>query len=100
MAATLAVWGAAPADAAPVRKAALPVRIPVCPQAWPTVLLFLGLETQWRIALGFGACVYLGLDYGSAEILRRDDPELAGASIRDLRIMEAAAREILNQQEE
>lgn len=71
---------------------------------WPSVLIFLALETQWRcVARGTtGVLLWLGLDYGSvsallsrrtkAERRRRSDAEV----FADLCIMEREALNVMN----
>lgn len=65
-------------------------------EIWPTVILFLSLQTQWRLVAGFGSASYCGLDYGAAAVLMQHDPACQGANWSDLRIMEAEALPILN----
>lgn len=62
----------------------------VLPECWPTVDLFLRVQTQWRFA-GMGHPV--GLDYNAADVVMRRlgvaDPE--GKIFAGLQIMEVAA---------
>lgn len=62
----------------------------VWPCNWDAVTAFLAVETQWRVALGFGGMAWLGLDYGAADVVfrRRDLSDEAFAS---LQIMEREA---------
>ena len=72
---------------------------------WPSVLLFLELETQWRcVARGMtGVLLWLGLDYGAvADVLemrskaarrRRSNKRV----FEDLRILEREALTIMNE---
>ncbi len=71
---------------------------------WPSVLLFLRLETQWRcVARGMGGILHwLGLDYAAAAALldqrtrgeKRRHP--ARRLLDDLRIIEREALAIMN----
>lgn len=71
---------------------------------WPSVLLFLDLETQWRcVARGMGGILHwLGLDYAAACALldQRSRAEQRRHPSRqlldDLRIMEREALPIMN----
>jgi hypothetical protein len=63
------------------------------------ITLFLRLQTQWRIAAGFGFARFVGLDYGGvqhamslANIPRRDRERL----FEQLQVMESAALKELN----
>lgn len=71
---------------------------------WPenaqAVEVFCGLGSQWRLLTGTGATYWQGLRYEAIEpvlrlmgVPRRDWPPLFGR----LRVMEAAAREALNE---
>lgn len=68
---------------------------------WLSFEVFCALGTQWRIVSGFGGGYYEGLDYAA---ITRDFMGAMGVKKRrrkrvfnDLRIMEAAALEILNE---
>ena len=37
--------------------------VEVWPSNWLSLRVFLAVETQWRIVMGFGVSAYLGLDY-------------------------------------
>lgn len=59
-----------------------------------TVRIWLGSETQWRVAAGMRGIVWLGLDYGAVDVLlRRSGLEEGSASevFGDLMLMEAEA---------
>ena len=62
---------------------------------WPAVTVFLALATQWRVLLGMGGLVWLGLDYAAVDVVMRRLAVPEGA-FADIRIMEAAALPILN----
>lgn len=69
---------------------------------WLTVRLFLDLSTQWRLAVGMGCAVWLGLDYPAvlAHLRMRGVKRCDRARIFDgIRIMEGAALPILNRQQ-
>lgn len=72
------------------------VRVPAA--IWPAVCLFRALETQWRIAVGFGVSAWLGLDYPAADVLMRRTPAFAAVDFADLQVMEAEALIILNKE--
>jgi hypothetical protein len=62
----------------------------VWPENWPALLMFLRMETQWRI--GFGGRE--GLDYSVLEWLLKLYPEDNPRQLfEDLRVMEAAILE-------
>jgi hypothetical protein len=67
----------------------------VLPENWPTIQMFLRVQTQWRTAMNG----LVGLDYGAVEWLFRlyavDDPR---ALLEGLQVMEAAAIVKLNDQ--
>lgn len=69
----------------------------IWPDNWAALRLFLAVETQWRVQLGVGVVVHLGLDYAALEAAMRmsgvADP---AAMFADLRAMERAALPILN----
>lgn len=59
---------------------------------WDSVIAFLDCGTQWRLAVGMGGAVWLGLDYAGVDVvLRHMDLADAGAVFADLRVMERAA---------
>nr|WP_245258663.1 DUF1799 domain-containing protein [Methylopila sp. M107] len=64
---------------------------------WAAVTAFLALDTQWRVVARWGGgFVYLGLDYPAVDVVlrRRKADE---ATFDDLRLMEGAAIEVLNE---
>lgn len=62
-----------------------------------TVVMFMRLQTQWRVAEG----VFLGLNYQSAEfLLKIHGVEDAAAMMDDLQAMEMAALHVLNKRKE
>lgn len=67
----------------------------VLPENWPTIQMFLRVQTQWRTAMNG----LVGLDYGAVEWLFRlyavDDPRTL---LEGLQVMEAAAIVKLNDQ--
>ena len=70
---------------------------PVAACNWDSLLAFLDCATQWRVGVGFGAMVWVGLDYTACDVVLRrrsyPDPDRVFA---DLRVMEDAALAILN----
>lgn len=74
----------------------------VWPENWDSVILFLRLHTQWRIAAGMGGLVYLGLDYSAIEpAMRLCAIPRAGRENKfdDLQTMERAALQVLNKKD-
>lgn len=73
--------------AAPARTA-----YEVWPENWDAVCAFLACETQWRVAVGQGPLIWLGLDYTAVDaVLRRQFPESPPAIFDAIRVMETAA---------
>lgn len=69
----------------------------VSSENWPSLLLFLDLETQWRMHLGANGLIWLGLDYAAAEALMRMKRMRARDRLMsDLQVMERAALPVLN----
>lgn len=70
---------------------------------WPSVMFFLSLETQWRVAGTMADLFWVGVDYVAADVIlrhrtreeRRERP--AADLLADLALMERAARNILNE---
>lgn len=66
----------------------------IWPDNWPSLLAWLGCETQWRVHSTFGGLRWVGLDYNAVDVvmrrLRFDDDVF-----HDLQDMERAALEIL-----
>lgn len=66
---------------------------------WDAVRIFVKLSTQWKIALGMGAAVYLGLDYTAVDLLFKIEGVAdVKAVFYDIQIMERAALSELNKQ--
>lgn len=67
------------------------------PDCWPTVLLFLRVQTQWRQG-GMGGAI--GLDYTAVDVVMRrariEDPD--GELFEGLQIMETAALKIMSRE--
>lgn len=71
----------------------------------PSMLLFLGCETQWRVvSRGMAGLLYwLGIDYAAADVLLKSRSKRekrcypAAQLLDDLRDMEIAARAIMNE---
>ena len=74
-----------------------PEGVPVWPENWEALLVFLGCTTQWRAAPAglAGVIMYFGLDYPAVDVLLRGRNG-RDAIFADLRVMEAAALPILN----
>ena len=68
----------------------------VIPSAWPAVVMFLRLQTQWRV----GATGIVGLDYNAVrwvfELYEVKEPR---QMLDDLQTIEATVVETLNQRE-
>lgn len=68
------------------------------PDNWPTLQLFLTLQTQWRVHFGVNVAVYSGLDHAAAWaainglVPRKERAE----TYAGLTIMERAALPLLN----
>lgn len=69
--------------------------VDVWAENWPAMIAFLALATQWRVALGVGGMIWLGLDYPGVDVVMRrlGTPDSAFA---DIQSMEAAALPVLN----
>ena len=62
-----------------------------------SVSAFLACRTAWRVAVGFGVMIWLGIDYGAAApLLYRRNGRSRRRLLADLRLMEAEALPILN----
>ncbi|MFZ9654547.1 MAG: DUF1799 domain-containing protein [Limnohabitans sp.] len=67
---------------------------------WPTVEMFLRIQTQWRVAGGMGAA-YVGLDYQAvAWMFSLYNVEQPRQMLEDLQVMEAAALTALNRRDD
>jgi len=63
---------------------------------WPTVEMFLRVQTQWRTSMGG----VIGLDYAAvAWVLKLYGIEDQRSLLEDLQVMEAAAMRVMNKQE-
>ncbi len=60
-----------------------------------SMLGFLAVETQWRVAATTGGMIWLGLDYNAVDVVMRRQT-LPDAIFADLATMEASALSILN----
>ncbi|MBX3580837.1 MAG: DUF1799 domain-containing protein [Rhizobiaceae bacterium] len=61
---------------------------------WKSVEAFLDCQTQWRLAVGFGAARWLGLDYAGVDAFLRGrfrNRALRRRIFEDLRVMEFVA---------
>jgi hypothetical protein len=68
----------------------------VWPENWPTVEMFLRVQTQWRTSMGG----VIGLDYAAvAWVLKLYGIEDQRSLLEDLQVMEAAAMRVMNKQE-
>lgn len=68
---------------------------------WPVLRIFLGMATQWQMLAGFSASMWLGLPSTAIESeLRMRRVKDRATVLDDLRAMERAALEILNQKNE
>lgn len=77
-----------------------PVDYVVWDEHWKTVWAFLNVCTQWQVAVGMGGMLRLGFDYAGV----RAGLKLARIKLKTrewgwLRIMEAAARDALNEEQ-
>jgi hypothetical protein len=68
---------------------------PVAACNWDSLLAFLACATQWRVGVGFGAMVWVGLDYSGCDVVFRRSG-FADHLFEDLRVMEDAALAVLN----
>lgn len=64
---------------------------------WEAVTAFLAAETQWRVAVGFGAMCWLGLDYAAADVAFRrlgiSDEAFAGVQVMERAALAVFAEE-------
>jgi hypothetical protein len=64
---------------------------------WRAVTAFLALETQWRVVAGPTGLIWCGLDYAAAAAVFRGRNRRAWQRLLgELKVMEAAALEVLN----
>ena len=85
---------------APLPDDAVPARpdddaFAVLPANWAAVTAFLACETQWRVALGLGGPIWLGLDYAGVDVVLRRTASTAGFA--DLQVMEGAALDVFSE---
>lgn len=65
---------------------------------WRSLLAFLALETQWRVAAGFAGLLWLGIDYAAAApIIRRRNARSGRRLLADLRVMEREALTVFHE---
>lgn len=85
--------GAAPEIAQALQDSSPPDDFEVWEENWPTVTMFMRLQTQWIVTMGG----IVGLNYQSVEFLFRiegiDNPR---EMLADLQVMEAAALDVMN----
>ena len=60
-----------------------------------SMLGFLAVETQWRVAATMGGMIWLGLDYNAVDVVMRRQA-LPDAIFADIATMEASALSVLN----
>lgn len=93
MAADLAVMGALPEITEAVQEDSPARNFEVWEENWPTISMFMKLQTQWVPSAGG----LLGLNYQSVEFLFRIEGVVKQREMMaDLQTMEVAALEILN----
>ncbi|WP_337267057.1 DUF1799 domain-containing protein [Oryzifoliimicrobium ureilyticus] len=68
----------------------------IMPNAWESFKAFISCSTQWRMAVGFGGVIWLGMDYPACKLVL-DDLQSPPHVFADLRLMEAAALPVLNE---
>jgi hypothetical protein len=71
-----------------------PQKYEIWPEHEDAVLMFLRCQTQWRVS----SSGVMGLDYGVVlELFRLYDVQDPRRTLEDLQVMEARARELINQ---
>lgn len=72
----------------------------VWPENWDAVQVFCACDSQWTTLLGWGALYYQGLDYAKVASVARDwcGLPLSRELLARIRVMEAEAKQILNEQ--
>lgn len=60
---------------------------------WDALTAFLAVETQWQVAVGFGAMIWIGLNYVALDVVmrRRGFDDAVFAAVQD---MERAALDV------
>jgi Phage related hypothetical protein (DUF1799) len=98
-------FGASPAQIEEARRAILARAEPhpIWPENWRAVQVFCALGTQWRMAIGAGGSVWLGLRYESLPLVEARVRPTDGAPqpppdvlFTQLRVLETTALEHLN----
>lgn len=70
---------------------------PVAAENWPTLMLFLALQTQWRVIAGSKGLVWLGFDYSAVEsFMRLTKIKRKRRRMAELQEMEGVALTVLN----
>lgn len=64
-----------------------------------SVAAFLECKTQWRMVSGFAGITWTGLDYPAVKLVL-DELDCPRGVFADIRLMEAAALEVLNSPEQ
>lgn len=84
--------------------AARPNLLPVLPQGWHAVEVFVRMGDQWRVSVGMGGAFYQGLDFSALPIVLAAVKPLVPEHLRQplsvlldqLRTLAAGARDVLN----
>ncbi|MDO6967021.1 DUF1799 domain-containing protein [Rhizobium alvei] len=74
-------------------------RMPIHPANWPSLIAFLGCETQWRVSGTMAGLFWLGLDYSAVDVIARLE-SWSKDIWENVRVMEAAALPVLNEVEQ
>ena len=94
-------FGASEEDLAAIRARAEAAEKPleIWPDNWASVSAFVQMASQWRLIVGTGSAHWQGLRYEALEAVLRlnciPDAEWP-AVFQGVRVMEAAARDVLN----
>lgn len=81
------------------RQDIAPAPFKVYRPAWQSVMAFQALSTQWIVQAGLGGVFYQGIDYNAIPIVEKRMGVKRKARARvfsDIRVMESAARAVLN----
>lgn len=73
--------------------------MPIHPANWPSLIAFLGCETQWRVSGTMAGLFWLGLDYSAVDVIARLE-SWSKDIWENVRVMEAAALPVLNEVEQ